>query len=487
MQHIKLTEKKVKKATFQFIFPFAMASTNESELISFLLKQGFDRFHLDELNKERDYYGEFQVSHKDMEAYYLPFTNKVLFPHTDKQKGFHRFSKKADLNCRLKTEHIDVPFYIHSLDVTLCPFHLGFITIRTEVANFSDIPFSHVVEMAARFRVLEPRTSRDRQTEIHLDDKTFKQVENFIFKELYPGLPDFFERENINGAYFETFPFFEDEKMYVQSLICLNENEKVERVDVYRAGDLNGLNRNGEPFVTSHNLAYIHRYLKRNGYDRWAPFTYYMMDEHSFTCLTNENSMLPELAAQMYGEFYYGLLLNLFHKIVLLKMASDYSEIEIEQDTEKIERLIHSINSFTANFFFLELATQSQGREIFVHLRKVFQIDALYQDARQTLNSLYRYQEQVSSKQTSFLLLILTLYTVVSGIFGMNLVIHDFKGQVKWSHISSYGLFEYIALITTISGLIVSAYLGIQSLIKWQRDRRKRRQWSSQAILSTKK
>jgi len=197
--------------------------------------------------------------------------------------------------------------------------------------------------------------------------------------------------------------------------------------------------------------------------------------------------MLPELAAQMYGEFYYGLLLNLFHKIVLLKMASDYSEIEIEQDTEKIERLIHSINSFTANFFFLELATQSQGREIFVHLRKVFQIDALYQDARQTLNSLYRYQEQVSSKQTSFLLLILTLYTVVSGIFGMNLVIHDFKGQVKWSHFSSYGLFEYIALITTISGLIVSAYLGIQSLIKWQRDRRKRRQWSSQAILSTKK
>lgn len=39
-----------------------------------------------------------------------------------------------------------------------------------------------------------------------------------------------------------------------------------------------------------------------------------------FTCVTNEGEReITKLASQMYGEFYYALLLNLFHKIVLLK------------------------------------------------------------------------------------------------------------------------------------------------------------------------
>ena len=44
------------------------------------------------------------------------------------------------------------------------------------------------------------------------------------------------------------------------------------------------------------------------------------MEEHIFTCVTNEGELkIAKLASQMYGEFYYALLLNLFHKIVLLK------------------------------------------------------------------------------------------------------------------------------------------------------------------------
>lgn len=487
MQRIEIREKKTSTAIFQFIFPFSVKAETETEMISFLKNQGFERFRLDHMESEKKYYGDFHVSHRNMEAYYLPFTNKILFPHTESQKGFQRYSKAVNLVGQLRTKKVTIPFKIHSIDIIVGPYQLGFLTIRTEVAKTEDIPLSYAIEFAARFRVLEPRTTRDHETVIDFEGNHYNQVENFIFEKLYPGLPDFFERESIKGAYFETFPFFEDERMYVQSLICLNENEKVDKVDVYRSADLNGLDKEGQPFVTSNNLAYIQRYLKLNGYDRWAPTTYYLMDEHSFACVTNEADVLTELASQIYGEFYYGLVLNLFHKIVLLKMANDYSEIEIERDTEKIEELIHSINSFTANFFFLELATQSQGRDIFVHLRKVFQIDALYEDARQTLNSLYRYQEQISSKQNSVLLLILTLYTVVSGIFGMNQVIDDLKENIKWGRMMHYSFFEYIALVTTFSGLLITAYLGIHNLIKWKRDRRKRKQWTAQTVLDTNK
>ncbi|MDP4171134.1 MAG: hypothetical protein Q8906_11040 [Bacillota bacterium] len=483
MQRIEIKEKTVSKALFQFIFPFSIKSETETDMVTFMQKQGFNRFRLDQLEDEQKYYGRFSVSHRDMEAYYLPFTNKVLFPHTESQKGFQRYSKKVEIHASLKTERVEIPFVIHSLDMIICPYQLGFLTIRTEIRD-EGMPLSHAIEFAARFRVLEPRTTRDHKTVVEYGGNKFSQVENFLFDSLYPGLPEFFERESMKGAYFETFPFFEDERMYVQSLISLKESEILEEVDVFRAGDLNGLNKEGKAYVNSNNMEYIQRYLKQNGYDRWAPNTYYLLDEHSFACISNENrDVLNQLASQIYGEFYYGLILNLFHKIVLLKMANDYSEIEVERDSDKIEELIHSINSFTANFFFLELATQSHGREIFVHLRKIFQIDALYEDARQTLNSLYKYKEQISSKQNSILLLILTLYTVVSGIFGMNQVIEDLKGKIKWEKLLHYNLFEYFALFTTFTGLITTVLLGTLSLIKWYRDRQKRKKWSSLTVL----
>ncbi len=57
-----------------------------------------------------------------MEAYYLSFTNKILFPHSEHQKGLQRYSKDLNLTGHLTTNLISVPFKIHSIDVTLCPY-----------------------------------------------------------------------------------------------------------------------------------------------------------------------------------------------------------------------------------------------------------------------------------------------------------------------------------------------------------------------------
>lgn len=90
-------------------------------------------------------------------------------------------------------------------------------------------------------------------------------------------------------------------------------------VDVYRTSSLSGLTSAGKAYVSANNFPYIHDYLK-HAYQRWAPNRYFIMEEHIFTCVTNEGEReFTKLASQMYGEFYYALLLNLFHKIVLLK------------------------------------------------------------------------------------------------------------------------------------------------------------------------
>ncbi|MGH0942209.1 hypothetical protein ACQVTS_12850 [Bacillus mycoides] len=479
-----IEEKDVITAIFQFIFPFSFKTGYEQNMFPFLQKNDFRPFRLDHLEDENTYYGKFQVSHQNMEAYYLSFTNKILFPHSEHQKGLQRYSKDLNLNGHLTTNLISVPFKIHSIDVTLCPYELGFLTIRTEIKTAPNMTLSEAIEFAARFRVLETKSDTTEIICIECDGKKYSQVEKLIFGDLFHGLTDFFENKRLRSSYFQTFPFFEDQRMYVQTLLSINKESDLHIIDVYRASSLSGLSDDGKPYISANNVPYIHDYLTKHSYQRWAPNRYFIMEEHIFTCITNEGEQaVTKLASQMYGEFYYALLLNLFHKVVLLKMANAYAELNIEQDTNEIEKLIYSINSFTANYFSLELVSQSQSEDIFFRLRKLFNIEVLYTNAKQNLDSLFKYQENVASKKDSLLLLILTLYSVVGQMLGFTMI--DLLRNTDSNKISSP--FEFFALLIAISGIVISLILGIQSLYQWSVQHKRRKAWVKQTVLSAVK
>ncbi|MDP4084826.1 MAG: hypothetical protein Q8934_09450 [Bacillota bacterium] len=482
----EIQEKETSLAEFQFIFPFSFKKGCEITMFPFLKNQHFKPFRLDHLEDENLYYGRFHVSHREMEAYFLAFTNQILFPHSEHQKGIQRFSKALNLKAKLTSELVNIPFQIHSIDVTLCPYELGFITIRTELQDTKDLPLSVALEFAACFRTLEPLREREKDLQIDCGGRIFYQVEKFVFEFLFDGLAYYFEEKKEKGSYFQTFPYFEDQRMYVQTLIVLKQNEDIDFVDVYRASGLCGLTKEGKPFISANNFEYIQDFLNRKGYLRWAPNRYFVMEEHMFTCLTNEDSeKVLQIAGQMYGEFYYSLILNLFHKIVLLKLAYTYAELNIQRDTKEMERLLYSINSFTANYFSLELVSESQSQDIFFHLRKAFSIELLHKIARQNVEGLFKYQENVNSKKDSLLLLILTLYSVIGEMFGMSLVTSDFAGKIKWGHIFTYNPIEYFALFLAISGLGVSLILGIQGIYHWILDLRNRKNWVKETVLSS--
>lgn len=485
MQKIDLHEKQLDRAIFQFIYPFAFRHGIEQKMIPYLKDNHFKLFRLDQLEDQDDYYGDFSVSHPEIEDYFLPFSNRILFPHSKSQKGIQRYSKVLNFACQLKTDSITLPFTIHSIDVTLCPYELGFITIRTEVNNTSDLNLSHALEFAARFRLLKPRDHQDKNTKI-IYRNINAAVENFVFDFLFKGLPDFFEKKTKQESYFQTYPYFKDEKFYVQSMLVLREDSLIDTVDVYRASGLCGIDQEGKPFVSANNLTYIEEYLQEHGYHRWAPQTYFVFEESVFTCISNgDSSTISEIAGQVYGAFYYSLLLNLFHKTVLLKLAQTYAVLKITKDTEEMEKLIYSINAFTANFFALELVSQSQSEDIFFRMRKTYNIELLYKNAKETLYSLFKYQENVNAKKDSLLLLVLTLYSVVGQMFGMSLVTGDFIGKINWHHVLHYNLVEYFAFFVAMSGIFSSLLLGIIGIRQWITDRRNRAKWVKDTILST--
>ncbi|WP_058302312.1 hypothetical protein [Gorillibacterium timonense] len=472
-----LREKQLENALLQFIFPFSLVPRSQPAFKRKLREDGYEPFFLDNLDLEGEFYGDFRVSHRNMERYYLPFTNNVLFPHAEDEDAFQRYSRKLNIDGVLRSLHNRTPFRILSADVFLCPFSLGFITVRVQLTN-DKLTYTEALEFANRFRVLQDISLPDDLTYVECDGREYKEVEDFIFKVVAASTLPFLDNSDQAGAYFETMPFFVDERMYVQAFYNFPEGTEIDREDLYRAGRIDGLNLSGKPNVSSSNMAYINAYLDKHAYERWAPNTFYVMDENSFCCLTSRSGQMRKLLAdQMYGEYYYGLLLNLFHKIVLLKLSNCYSTVRYDRNPDDIEDLIGQITKFSSKYFFLELVTQSQGREIFIQLRKLFGNNSLYEEVKQTLNDLYKYQADTTDRRTSNLIMIFTVYTVISGIYGMNQVIEDLKGpKIDWGVLRSYSLFQYIALVVTITGIATGLVLGCRMTYRririWRRKNR---------------
>ncbi|WP_253186946.1 hypothetical protein [Paenibacillus sp. GP183] len=229
-------------ALHQFIFPFSINNNAESEFKKQLILEQFIPFSLGDLEQENMFYGvNYRVSHHEMERYYLPFTNNVLFPHqTDDESSFQRYSKRYEISCELKMEHATFPFAIHSVDVTLCPFDLGFITIRTEL-DCEVINYSLALEFAKRFRVLQNMSKQDDKSYIQHQNVNYNEVEDFIFAVLVPDTMRFLDKENMSEVYFENLPFFIDERMFVESFFSLPKDSEITLEDQYRAARTDGL------------------------------------------------------------------------------------------------------------------------------------------------------------------------------------------------------------------------------------------------------
>lgn len=478
MKNPQILEKKVHTALCQFIFPISLDEDIQQKLKKQLEQDGFSRFSLGNREMENSFYGRnYRVSHKDMERYYLPFTNNVLFPHDEDEKSFQRYSKAINKHYRFEMMHSNCSFTIHSVDMLLCPFDLGFITIRVEI-NPENLSLTGALEFVSRFRVLQNMNDLDESARVIDEGISYREIEEFIFGALVPKTLNFLDRSTMDDVYFEKLPFFIDERMYVQSYIALEEGADISSVDLYRIAKIDGVDLEGKPFIGSSNMDFIEDYIDKHVHKQWAPYAYYVTSEECFCCVTNyPNPLRTKLANKMYGEYYYGLLLNLFHKIVLLKLSNRYSHVQVERSHDEVEELIRLITTFSARYYFIEEVSQSQGREIFIRLRKLYGNSELFSDVKETLKDLFKYQDNLNSRRSRYLLNILTIYTVISGIYGMNQVIEDFKGPIDWSKMQQYSIFEYIALIVALTGILISFGLAFGVVWKWAKDVAKKRRY----------
>ncbi|KWW20880.1 MULTISPECIES: hypothetical protein [Peribacillus] len=473
---VKLEKNDSTKRSFQqYLFPFTLEGNKIETFVQTLLEDHFVFLNLRDMEQQGQFYGEHKISHRNLEKYFMPYIEPILFPANLKEKeGLRRFTKKLDIDCTFESPFLTTSFIINSVDIFICPFHIGMMNLRVTLPE--GLSYDDVLYFADTFRILEPIAEDEQKTKVGCRKNEYEQVKDFIFNELMPPMEEFIDEEQTDPTYFGSLPFFIDERMYVVSYIELPEDHVISKNDLFRASELNGYDSDGEPYIGALNPAYIDKYYKERVYDRWGEETFYVTSMYHFACVTKAKGKLQlQLANEMYGQNFYSILLFFYYKIVLLKLVHEHSQIDIEKDQSNTEQLIFMITEFTTKYLFTEVNSTASGKELFKITDETFRIAPLYKEVKETLSYLYQNQDKLSGKSSNYLLQILTIYTVVSGIFGMNLYIEDWKKRLPWKAYMDYTLYEWVAVFVTTSGLIISSILGFFFLKKWLHEKKSRK------------
>lgn len=478
MSAIVLPELEINHAYFTFIFPFNFRQLKRDELIGELEKNDFTLFDIENEQLQDKYYPEdIKISHKELGQFFYPFIEDKLFPKHEGKLGFFRYSKEIKLTGELHTPTVTTAFDIHSMDVWLCPANIGMIATRVVVQGNREI--SEAINFAHFFRVLEPQLEEEMGAYLTINGEVHDTFYSLIKLDLLPFFEKYLVIYKDVVQYGGSVPFIEDERMYTTGCLLTNGGE-VDETLLYRLGQMDGYGRDGRPFMSTTNIEYVRRYIQDHVLDRWAPNAYTITSNQAHMHITNEKqAKLLNSLGTFYSTHYYTVIIYYFYKIILLKLSFEHSEIEWENDKVIVDELIKEIMKFSSQYYFDEVAVRSEGREISTMLRKQFRITSQYEEIKKTLNDLYRTLEDQADERLNDLLFILTIFTVISGIYGMNLVIEDWGGKIDWAKAAHYSIFDWIAFVVALSGIGLSFLLVSQltyrtisrRIKKWIRQR----------------
>lgn len=480
VESLKILPLEITDAYMTYLFPFSFREKDRQKLMEQLEKHHFTFFTLDKEELQNKYYGDnIKIVHEELEQFFLPFIEDKLFPDKTNHRGFLRYSKIIEESFIYEVNDNKVNFIINSVDIILCPFGIGIVTIRAAMDEDQET-FSNILDHIAHFRVLEPKIAFDKGAKIHQKNKVYQTTNELVFDYICQPLKSFIIHNEKIAGYYGSLPYFEDERMHSSVFLIANDKSEITEDQLFRLAHLDGKDIHGNEFISSSNPDYVKRYVDSRIHDRWAPHTYTITSEHTQSTLSNnKKEQLEQMLSQFMSVNYYNLMLHYYYKIMLLKVTFEHSEVSWEKDKEYVEELIELITKFDSHYYFEEVSARTEGKELTERLREVFRLQNLFEEVKKTVDDLYRAQDNQSDKRQNSLLFMLTIFTVVSGIYGMNLVIEDWKGKTDWAKVPGYSFFEWIALITSLTGIGLSialiGYTGGNRIYhgyrKWKRDR----------------
>jgi len=158
----------------------------------------------------------------------------------------------------------------------------------------------------------------------------------------------------------------------------------------------------------------------------------------------------------------------------LNRISAEALEKKIGDDTtgwlEDFQRLRESFTLFTNLYQFPFLSNQQQAIEMYTLARKHMDIDDLFKEIQQEVNSNHEYlsikQATRQTDTTTRLTVVATIGFVLAmatGFLGMNIIVAGFSGSFNWEGVRDWGILVGTILVFFIITMAIvwkSAWIG---------------------------
>ncbi|MBQ0138745.1 MAG: hypothetical protein KBT36_05565 [Kurthia sp.] len=435
-----------------FFFPLLINHLSYKQLLEKLEEANYKLYDVDSAPSV-DYGDGLADDYEHLRNYFMPNVEHKLLDNDPNGESFLRFTKQHDLACTLTVDNQEHPFKLINLEVIVCPFSLVFLLIRTK--HSEEATKEQAENFIQAFRTLQKKQKfqLDKQA-----NETYETTEAFLQKVLIADLPTLFRKKK-GEKYTNSFSNFQDKKLIASNFITFYEAHEAETLFYLNEG--HGTHKYDElvkPYISKN---YIERYLDEHVLERYDDHINYIQAEETGTITTYfpvAGDSWKFFKRYYNSSFFYQLLIHYFQNITLLTLANEYANVKWKKDQSYVRELMKKISLFDARYHFAELSTYKEENELTEFLQKSFGITKKYEETIHSLNQLFTNQEQLADLKQNNLLFFLTMSSVITGVFGMNLIVDRWKNGISMKEVTSYtGIESFIFIVTAIS--IIAALL----------------------------
>ncbi len=398
-------ELKINYQYTNFIHPFIIKENKYQKYMLKLLKDKRFKMKVFDKNKDIELYKYF--SPKTINFLFSSFSHSKAkleklekLPDDTKSAVLSKypcviFESTLENDIQGKAEEKGIFFKIQKVELICFNTGISFLVMKTNVENSQN--FSDILNFNYKFRDIKQENSLQNFDKIYLQTDTFKDVNK---------LTEFIK--DITGSDIETMKLdIDTQRFLAYSYVCIdsanwNADKNFDKIEHYFIKYANFLSSddsislNGDELTTLSDWQFAKLGITKQGLALFA---------------SNANiNNFTELPNKFEKEYFYTYIFNLYKKIYLKKLESEF------RNSTNLKKSRKKFIDFTKNLWIQEITDDEIGSNINYRVGKVLDLDRLYNEIKMKYDILYK---ELNIEKNSKSIILVAIILVLSLIFNV--------------------------------------------------------------------
>lgn len=404
-------ELKTKYQYTYFIQPYIVDETKYSKYILKLFKDKKCKFRIFEKEKDLEIYN-----------YFMPHIRSFSFPtfeyRYEKLKDFNNLSVEArarivskhnmacfdynlenDIQGKIGKEN-GIFFSIEKIQIICFNTGICFLAIKTHIEDTND--FEDLLDFNYRFKTINTEFSSLKDYEnINIQTDAFTNIKDI--SELIYQITGTYKRK-VTGTTQE----FGDSGFYSYSYVCIESDKWNEKNSLlYIENDFykfaNALPRN---YLSDFNSENIEQNLHIIDKFKYSKISLTKTCANVF-CSGIDTFNYTKLPYQYENEYFYTYIINLYQKMFLKKLNSDFKEYE------KMNKMRLKFITFTKQLWEKEITADDTGSLFYKTIKETLELEDLYNEIRTKYEIVYRDLNIEKNNSYYSIIIILLIFSLI--------------------------------------------------------------------------